>query len=338
MLSRREFITTASGALIVGFASTSKLLARADTTGKPIYAGWVPNKRSTINFKAQQKMPMFADAARELAGSGSKKKALLWKFFEKASGDKLIPHDQTIGDCVAHGWGLGVDILDAVQITHGRGGWVAKSATEVIYTGGRVEIGKGKIAGDGMHGSWAGQWCRDGGVLLRQPYLDGKYDFTRYSGSKSRKWAHICRRCTTWGGGVPDELEPLAKKHPVKTITLVTSWEEARDAVYNGYPVVVCSNYGFSTERDRDGFASRKGFWFHCLLLAGIDDTGNRPGGLFLNSWGPNWINGPTRFEQPLGSFWADASDIDGMLSQEDSFAMSNYIGYPRQNLDYKLY
>ena len=69
-----------------------------------------------------------------------------------------------------------------------------------------------------------------------------------------------------------------------------------------------------------------------------MDDTGSRPGGLLVNSWGTDWISGPTRLDQPGGSFWADADVIDGMLSQEDSFAMSNYIGYPRQNLDYKLY
>jgi len=74
------------------------------------------------------------------------------------------------------------------------------------------------------------------------------------------------------------------------------------------------------------------------MLLAGIDDTGKRPGGLFINSWGTDWIKGPTRLDQPLGSFWADAKVIDAMLAYEDSFALSNYVGYPKQNLDYRMY
>ena len=74
------------------------------------------------------------------------------------------------------------------------------------------------------------------------------------------------------------------------------------------------------------------------MLLAGIDDTGRRPGGLFINSWGNDWITGPTRLDQPAGSFWAEADTIDDMLQQGDSFAMSSYVGYPRQNLDYQLY
>lgn len=334
---RRDFLAAASG-LIVGLSSSSELLAEAKATEKPVYAGWVPDRKQTINFKAHQQVPMFADAAKILAGSGEGKKTLLWKFFEEVSRGPLIPHNQTVGDCVSQAWGLGIDFLDAIQIARGQGEWVAKCATEPIYAGGRVEIGKGAMSGDGMHGSWAGRWCRDYGILLRQPYLDGKYDFTRYSGSKARRWAHFCKRCTKWGGGVPDALEPIAKKHPVKTITLVTSWEQARDAIYNGYPVTVCSNYGFRRKRDKDGFSIQRGKWFHSMLLAGMDDTSSRPGGLFINSWGTNWINGPTRLDQPIGSFWVDADTIDGMLSQDDSFALSNYIGYPRQHLDYQLY
>lgn len=335
MLSRRDFII-ASGGLIVGMTPIGNLLAHA--VDKPLYAGWVPSREETINFKTRQRMPMFSQVAKNLYGSGKGKKALLWRFFEKASNGKFVPHDQEIGDCVAQSWALGIDFLNSIQIARGKGRWTGKVATEVIYSGGRVEVGKGAISGAGLHGSWAGRWCRDYGVLLRQPYLNGKYNFTTYSGAKARRWAHICRRCTPWGGGVPDELEPLCKKHPLKTIKLITSWPEARDAVYNGYPVVICSDYGFSSQRDGEGFADKRGTWYHCLLMAGMDDSYSRPGGLLINSWGPDWINGPVRLDQPLGSFWADADVIDGMLSQEDSFAMSNYIGYPRQNLDYRLY
>ena len=60
--------------------------------------------------------------------------------------------------------------------------------------------------------------------------------------------------------------------------------------------------------------------------------------GLFINSWGTEWVEGPTRLDQPVGSFWADAEVIDSMLSYEDSFALSNYIGYPRRFLDYRFW
>ncbi len=250
----------------------------------------------------------------------------------------FIANGNSAHNCVSQAWGLGVDILDCVQISHGRGRWKTKCATEPIYAGGRVEVGGGTIKYDGMHGSWAAKWCRDYGVLLRRPYLLGKYDFTTYSGSKARSWAHECDNCTSWGGGVPDELEPIARRRPIKTVTLVNSWEEARDAIFNGYPVALCSKAGFSDKRDKDGFAKQNQIWYHSMLLAGIDDNKTRPGGLVINSWGPDWISGPTRFGQPAGSFWVDAEVIDRMVKEEDSFAMSNYRDYRRQRLDYHLF
>jgi hypothetical protein len=332
-MDRRQFLTS-TGALIAGATVPTSLIAGI---GTPNTGGWVPSYRDTINWKTKQRRPYFAQQAKPLAGSGKGKRALLWKFFEQVSNKKLVPHKQGSGDCVSHAFGLGIDVLNGVQVAHGKGEYKGKVASEIIYAGGRVEIAGGKLKSNGMHGSWGAKWCRDGGVLLRKPYLDGKYDFTHYSAEKARTWGTKSAD-TPWGGGVPDELEPLCEQHTVKTVSLVTTWEQARDSIYNGYPVVICSSIGFRAHRDRDGFADRWGRWYHSMLLCGMDDTGSRPGGLFINSWGLDWIDGPMRLEQPMGSFWADARTIDAMLRQDDSYAISNYIGYPKQQLDYKMY
>lgn len=331
-MRRRDFLLT---------AATLPLAAKLEGSGKVYQTGWIPSKKSSDDFIKSHTKPYFSQNCKSISGTGDGKKALLWKFYESATGNNLVPHKQTDSDCVSHGWGLGIDIVDAIQITHGNGKWVNKVATEIIYAGGRVEIAGGRYRGGGMNGFDAARWCENYGVLLRQPYLDGKYDFTHYNGTKARKWAHNCsgrNACTTWGGGVPNELEPLCKEHPVRTTTLITTWSQAKDALYNGYPIAICSNYGFTDKRDKDGFARQQGTWYHCMLLAGYDDTNRRPGGLIINSWGANWIDGPTRLGQPSGSFWVDADVLHRMLLQGDSFAISNYVGYPRQHLDYKLY
>jgi hypothetical protein len=340
MMNRRDFLgLAAGGALTIGLAPTREIMAAAKRTQRPIYAGWRPSKQSKRDFVQTTAKPYFAQAAKNLAGSGEGKKAFLWKLFEKASGGPLVPHNQGIGDCVSHGWGLGVDILDGVQVTLGKGEWQKKCATEIIYAGARVNTAHTDMrrTNDGMPSSWAATWCRDGGILLRQPYL-GKYDFTTYNPKLARDWAHKCKKCTTWGGGVPDDLLPLCAKHPVQTVAMVESWPEARDSVYNGYPVAMGSSVGFGSTRDRDGFLSPEGEWYHETLLVGMDDEDGRPGGVIMNSWGDDWVDGPTRHDQPVGSFWADAKTIDGMLKQGDSQSMSHYVGYPRQDLDYKLY
>lgn len=336
-MKRRDFLIATSG-LVIGSAGIKELLAGRQS--KPILSGWIPNPQSIRQFKRNNRQPMFQQAGKDLAGTGEGKKAFLWKYFEQVTGKRVIPHFQGLGDCTAHTWALGIDFLDCIQISKGRGRWIAKTASEIIYAGGRIEVGDGIIKGDGMFSTHAAEWCRDYGVLLRKPYLSGKYDFTIYDPEKARKWAHKCNKCTSWGGGVPDELEPLCKQHPVKTTTLVTSWEQARDAVYNGYPVALSSRVGFNEERDIDGFAKEDGKWYHTILMCGVDDSIRRPGGLLINSWGEEWIEGPTRYDQPAGSFWVDAKVLDRMLKEKDSesFAMSNYIGYPRQHLDYHMY
>jgi hypothetical protein len=305
------------------------------STDRPLFAGWVDDLEARKKFVAKHRYPFLCQQGEHIKGTGKGKKAFLWKLYEQVTGGPLVPHYQTIGDCVSQAFGLGVDVLTAVRICmyfmpeH----WVAKAATEIIYAGSRVEVGGGKVRGDGSTGAWAAEFCRTWGVLLRQRYLNGLYDFTTYSGSKAREMG---RR----GKGVPDELEPLAKLHPVKTCSIVGSWEECRDAVANGYPVAMCSNVGFNTKRDKEGFLRRsRRPWYHAMVIIGIDDEYRRPGALIQNSWGEHWLSGPTRHDQPAGSFWCDASTIDAAMRQGDSIALSGYVGYPRVDIpDYILW
>jgi len=189
---------------------------------------------------------------------------------------------------------------------------------EVIYGGSRVEVGGGRIRGDGSVGAWAAKWVKDYGVIARGIY--GSRDLRVYSEARCREYG---RR------GVPDELEPLAKQHPVKGIASVRSWDECRAAIRNGYPVVVCSDQGFEMERDADGFCHPHGTWYHAMAVIGVRG-GDRPGGFLLNSWGPNAHSGP-RFppDAPVAGFWVDAAVLDRMLKQGDSWAFSQLRGFP---------
>lgn len=74
------------------------------------------------------------------------------------------------------------------------------------------------------------------------------------------------------------------------------------------------------------------------MCFVGVDDENKRPGLLCWNSWGDDWIDGPTRHGQPAGSFWVDADVADAMLRQEDSYAISGYEGFKSQELDYVLF
>jgi hypothetical protein len=73
------------------------------------------------------------------------------------------------------------------------------------------------------------------------------------------------------------------------------------------------------------------------MLFCAVDDEYKRPGLLTVNSWDKTWVTGPRRHDQPEGSFWTDADDVDIMLREGDSFAISGYLGYPAQELEYML-
>lgn len=276
--------------------------------------------------------PIFGAAAFPIRDSGKGKLVLLYKFLEEQCGGRFPIHTQTIGDCVSHGWSLAIDLLKAAQIQAGaREEFTGETASEIIYAGSRVEIGRGQLGNqDGSVGAWAAKFVHDYGTLLRARY--GKLDLTAYSGT-------LAQRLGSPRSGVPDDLEPTVREHAARTVSLISTYEEARDAIANGYPVPVCSMQGFQMKRDQDGFARPEGQWPHCMCFAAVDDESGRPGLLCVNSWGPDWISGSKRHEQPDGSFWVDADVCNRMLRENDSLAPSGYVGYPSQvdKLDYML-
>lgn len=330
-MDRRNFLKGSAG-VATGLAAgigVSTILSHRVVDG-----GWRTKRTKPLGH-----IGAFCKDAPHLQGSGKNQLTLLWPHLEALTSQPLQPHAQAIGDCVAQAVALGIDILNAVQIRvkNYPDRWIAKTATEPIYAGCRIEVGGGYLLEEGAYTEWAMEWCRDYGTVLRLAYCNGKYDFTTYKPELARQWAqsHMALQPE---GGVPDQLENIAKWHKIRHYTQVTSWSEARDAIANGYPVIVGSPIGFSFTRDFQGFAKRSGKWQHCMLLAGIDDNPNRRGGLFINSWGPNWNSGPKQHGQPDGSFWADANVIDEMLEWGSSYTFSNYRGYLYQSLGKKLY
>ena len=304
----------------------------AEAEEQPLYCGWSHSEESRKKFISLGPHQFLNSMDSEIRGTGAGKTALLWPYLEQVTGKPLTPHRQELGDCVSHGYGLGIDILTATQIVKRKSPqrWVAKASTELLYAAARIDVGRNiynrSLRGDGAEGYWCAHAAKSCGVLLRQKY--GKWDFTTYDGEVAKSLGYK---------GVPAELLPLAKCHPIGWAALVNTWDEARDCIYNGFPVVLCSNQGFSTKRGRDsqGFLSpSRTKWNHCMLLAGMDEACDRPGGLIINSWGSDWVDGPTRLNQPLGSFWADSSVISRMISQGDSIALSSYAGYPRASYD----
>ena len=265
--------------------------------------------------------PLFGAAAWSLEESGSGKLSLHFKSLVKFDSGFGASERQTTGDCVSHATRNAIDITRSVEIDKGEAEeFITRGATEAIY-GSRGHVGQG------MHCSRAARFVHDqGGILLRKKYPTLFLDFSIYDSEIGIKWG---RR------GVPDNVKEEAQKHQVETVSLVTTVEEARDAIFNGYAMSVCSDQGFSSRRDKHGIAKPSGTWHHAMCWCGCDATReiyNETLFLITNSWGL-WNSGDKRHDQPDGSFWIRESVARKMLGQRGSWVFSNVDGFPARTL-----
>jgi len=165
----------------------------------------------------------------------------------------------------------------------------------------------------------------------------GKYpfaDFTQYTKQSIR-----------FGGSrrPSDEVKAECAKRRVRTATILTDWEQARDYIACGFAVLTCSNLGFGNKRDENGVVLPNGksdrSWAHAQGIFAVDD---RPEivkkygetlSLWLNQWAV-WNSGPrgiygTNLVIPEGSYWVKASE----LRRTKMIAFSSIHGWPRAKM-----
>ncbi len=304
------------------------------------YGGW-HNDPERVDAVAKTLVePRFSQtpAYRAFRG-GPEGTVLLSDFAKKVHGGQHIPTlDQgDIGSCVGNG------ISNAVHYLIDRQNFELMTAhkpyepckelvTEGIYGLARHEIGHDAIRGDGAVTAEGGKGVQIYGVIPRGVY--GKHDLQKYSVSLCRQWGKT---------GLPDDLEPIAKQSPVHGVTLARTADEVAKAIRQGYTVACGSEVGFGSrgpyKRDKDGFLKANGKWGHCMAVIGVR-AGDRPGFLFLNSWGTDWVSGPTGlddtgkpFDIPLGSFWVDYKTADRMFAEGDCVIFADAVGFPAKEV-----
>jgi hypothetical protein len=291
--------------------------------------GWVRDEdQIAANLDQGQTLHFSQTPAGRAASAESD--VFLWRAVRKAAGkpDGWYPNvnQQSVGCCVGCGFKHGADIVQATAILSGAKFEWKPVSVEVIYAGSRVEVGGGRISGDGSVGAWAAAWVRErGGLVSMENHAAA--DLTTFDPSRARSWGRT---------GVPDALEPLARMHPVKGCALVTSWPDVKRSIQQGYPVAVCSNQGFRMQRDSSGRCSPQGSWAHCMCICGVRVAadGRPEAGFILNSWGDNAHTGPVwPPDMPTCGFWADSAVIDRMVRQGDSFALADVAGFPARKV-----
>lgn len=293
--------------------------------------GWVRDDDAVQAVSAALPHPVFA-ATPAGAADVIPDRVYLWDYAKAALGHHIPTRDQgSVGSCVAFGAVNAVCYSQCVGIT------AAKKAgqtpplfravsQEVVYGGSRVQIGGGRIRGDGSVGAWGAQWCQQYGSVPRAKY-DG-YDLTAYSEATCRRFGQT---------GCPESLIPVAKKAPTTSISQVKTVAELKRALASGYPVTVASDVGFGTRgpyvRNAKGQLRASGTWMHQMCFVGYD----KDSGVYcMNSWGATWVSGPTGpGDPPAGGFWIDEPTVARMLAQGDSWAYGDQVGFPSRTLDW---
>lgn len=270
-------------------------------------------------------MAPFAIAGALETNSGQR--VVLWDFARSVQRGRHLPcWRQEVGDCVAMGAANAIDYLACMEIARlGQRERYRRAFPPFIYGVSRMQIGGGRLGnGDGSLGVWAADAVRKFGTIACD-----ERDVPAYSGEVARTWGRK--------PGVPKPLLEIAKPHCLQSTALVSTYEQTRAALANGYPVTVASGRGFRMEPRVAGGKSwgvPAGQWSHQMCFVGVDDDGRRPGCYCLNSWGES-AHGMPADDAPPGGFWVDAEVVDAMVGQGDSWAYSQFDGFPAQRLNF---
>lgn len=306
-----------------------------------------PNVAPEIAEQLDSETPNFGWAGQELADEvisqetipriqfvraddNAKKNVRLWDWVKEMSGDHLPNFRQLIGDCVGAGAKCATEYLFATEYVRGppvEDGAVSLAPINVFlpyhYACGRhaPECGNGGNRG----------WCRKDpsgslGVWQAKALLEyGVIEVTRETGDYSK--AVVSR----WAVRMPEaKWVELGKLHRVKSIAQCRTASDIRDAICNGYPVTIASDWGGLMECPLvgDKRVNRKsGTWQHQMCVIGYDGSGAEPYWYVQNSWGPS-AHGTPKDGAPPGGFWIRKADMEYIAKSGDNWAISDLDGF----------
>lgn len=290
--------------------------------------GWTPDLEFQEAYGAANPYDNFSAVAGDLM-EYEKKPAFLYRMMETAyqaarPGFKRRPQFQKSGTCVGQMAKNGADFLMA-RAALLRGIKIpGRSAVCGTYAGSRVEVGGGRIRGDGSNGSWAVKFMLDWGVLLQEHVPMLPQDSIDEDERLAVKWGAP-------GQGVPSEYEEKAKAFPMKSSSRCRNFDEAAAAIRNGYPVFCCSTLLPARQRDSHGFSRYSRGGGHATLWIGYRPEDKGPEGILdLNSWGDFYTGGSYPDDMPKDATWRNRESVDAACASGDCHIISDLEGFDR--------
>lgn len=262
-----------------------------------------------------------------LAGSGVGKLAMLYQYVLRLNRN-AYKTAQKRGDCVSFAFANACDAVRATELlVEGQPeAWINELSPEWLYWG-RGHSGEG--ASCATVGEWVSQRA---GMMVRGEYPQLGLDLRTYDpriGLDGRN-------------GPPKAAIDVAREHPMRKLTRITTIEQARDAIANGSALSCCSGRSWSDKRDSRGVAKRtmQG-WGHAMCWHAVDarqTTVDKFGGpLFCvaQSWG-NWNSGGWHSDYgicPTGAFWILPEDAAVAIGDGGTYAVADAKGFAPKTL-----
>lgn len=291
-------------------------------TPQPVREGWAGPEAVALSEEFVAAQPPFQIDG--VYSADPTANVRLWKLVgDAAPGGYPQNTPQEIGDCTSWGTKHAVEATTAAQIADGQAQQWRPVYAPFTYGAARVKVLGGRIRGDGATGASVAEACKRFGILFAD--VEG---VPPYSGAIAKQWG---------SRGPPAQWFDEAAKYRVQTTARVTTAHQIRDAVCNGYGVIICSDWGAegrSAFRQQDGrmVAKKQGSWMHCMCVDGYDGSAGTRYYHITNSWGPTAHPAPID-DSPPGGFWIEERDMDYIARQGDSWALSEFDGFPARPL-----
>lgn len=257
----------------------------------------------------------------------SQKNVRLWHAVFRVNGGKHIPNvAQQTGDCVSFGLANAIAYRLAVQSAERGMSGTYDPFEPFLYGLSRVTIGKNSPScrSAGAFPSYAIEGFKQHGFLLAAEAG------ASYSGRLADDWG--CK-------GPPRDLFAKAKERTGGDAYPIRSAAEARDAICNGYPLTVASDFGTRTIRAKDGkqVARWDDKWPHQMCGNGYDGSGVEDYFYILNSWGAGAHPAPLG-DEPPGGFWIDWLTMDRICKSGEVWAVNVVPGFDKSELDWSVW
>jgi hypothetical protein len=306
--------------------------------------GWVPYDLRSDTSKLAHNLAVEAMPKFNIVGAvgAEPDKVFLWDPIRKLLNGHDVPlMYQATGSCVANGAETVVNNLQALDIA-------IRNDAEVyvpLFLG--YHYGRGRFhsgingRGEGSTGSGQAEAIREDGVVAYN--VDGlpQPKITPIDGGNGEIWTWGAGVEMTWSDGkrIQDTWIQLGRKRLCKTTSPIRNSEDAKASIANYYPITIASDWGGMMQPPvTEGVLlnRRVTTWNHqmCILAYWKHP---KLGLIFWiqNSWAD--AHGRCPSGAPAGGFWVKAKDVDYICSQGDSFAFSQWDGFPAQDLSYFL-